>query len=256
MIRCQFSVSTLAAVLAWLTSTGVLGGAGLPAARAAPQDDPALAAAGANEVTNFAGKLKSVRGDVMTITRDDGVDVLVQFPDSPTDFVFVAKALPAYLQRGMWVRFKTTLAANGMPESPVAKLELFAPVNANLLKGHQRSNFNPGVHSADRAKPRGNAPLTGPVIVVGQLMMLNAQGGLAVQAGNVPVQTIASPEVAIEVRFNNLALAQEGDSVNVAGFYQPPDDTKVKADRITIKTDRVYGEKPEPKSRRQKRDPK
>ena len=28
----------------------------------------------------------------------------------------------------------------------------------------------------------------------------------------------------------------------MAGFYQPPDDTKVKADRVTITTDRVYGE--------------
>ena len=45
-----------------------------------------------------------------------------------------------------------------------------------------------------------------------------------------------------ELRFNNLTLAQEGDPVSVAGFYQPPDDTKVKADRVTITTDRVYGE--------------
>jgi hypothetical protein len=56
------------------------------------------------------------------------------------------------------------------------------------------------------------------------------------------VRAQLSPDARFEIRYNNLSLAQEGDPISVSGFYQPPDDTKVKAERVTITTDRVYGE--------------
>ncbi|KLU06646.1 putative transmembrane protein [Rhodopirellula islandica] len=211
------------------------------------------AAGGANEVTSFRGKLVSYRGMILTIEREDGTEVMVQTPDSVSQLTFIAKALPAYLRPGMLVRFQANLGPTGAPLEPVSKLELFAPVNVKLLKGREREKFQPGVHPSNPPQ-RGNAgPPTGPVTVVGNLMALNPQGGVALRAGNVPVQTMTSPDLELQLRVNNLSLAQPGDAVDVRGFYQPPDDTKVKAESIQITTDRVYGETPPPTERRSRR---
>ena len=204
----------------------------------------------ASEITSFNGKLVASRGMILTIEREDGTEVMVQTPDSISQLTFTAKALPAYLRPGMPVRFKANLGPNGAPLEPVSKLELFAPVNVKLLKGRERENYQPGVHPS-KPPQRGNAgPPTGPVTVVGNLMALTPQG-VALRAGNIPVQTMTSPD--LQIRVNNLSLAQPGDAVQVRGFYQPPDETKVKAESIQITTDRVYGETPPPNERRSRR---
>jgi hypothetical protein len=211
---------------------------------------PALDAA--SEITSFNGKLVASRGMILTIEREDGTEVMVQTPDSISQLTFTAKALPAYLRPGMPVRFKANLGPNGAPLEPVSKLELFAPVNVKLLKGRERENYQPGVHPS-KPPQRGNAgPPTGPVTVVGNLMALTPQG-VALRAGNIPVQTMTSPDLELQIRVNNLSLAQPGDAVQVRGFYQPPDETKVKAESIQITTDRVYGETPPPNERRSRR---
>ena len=73
-------------------------------------------------------------------------------------------------------------------------------------------------------------------------MGLDASGVMSVQAGKRPVRVQLTPDTKLELRVNNLSLAKEGDTVTVAGFYQPADETKVKADRVIITTDRVFGE--------------
>lgn len=204
----------------------------------------------ANEVTKFTGTLKNARGNIIVVTRDDGAECMVQFPDEITSLTFVAEALPAYLRRGMPIRFATVLGQTGMPVSPVTKIEIFSPLSEQAVAASLKTKYMPGVKSSDRHKKRRRgAPLTGQVDVVGSLRMLTPQGGLALQAGETPFQTMVSPDAKIEIRYNNLSLAQPGDKVSVAGFYEPPDDTKVKASQITITTDRVYGEAPPKKGR-------
>jgi len=84
-------------------------------------------------------------------------------------------------------------------------------------------------------------------------MGVNAAGVMVVQAGKTSLQVQLAKDVTFELRYNNLSLAKEGDPVAVAGFYQPPDDTKVKAERITITPDRVYGEPTEQPPKRRTR---
>ena len=57
-----------------------------------------------------------------------------------------------------------------------------------------------------------------------------------------PLQIPLAPQATFEICYNNLSLAQEGDPVSVSGFYQPPDETGFEHERITITTERVYGE--------------
>ena len=219
-------------------------------------DEPAGFGAGAstaaaNEVSNFKGTLKGVQRGVLQITRDDGTEVMVQLPASATGFTFVAEAKPQFLQRGMLVRFSGSFAPNGVAAAPIDKVEIFQPINLQGVPGHARDRFTPGVHPADRRakKPVGVAKYT----IVGSLMGINGNGAVMVQAGKIPVVAPLAKQATFQIRFNNLNLAQEGDAVSVAGFYEPPDDTKIRGDVITVSTDRVYGEAGEKNNRRSRR---
>ncbi len=224
-----------------------------PEASAAPPTfGGGAATAGANEVTNFKGTLKGFQRGVLSITREDGVEVMVQPPDNVEGFTFVAAAKPAFLQRGNLVRFSGAFGPTGMAAAPIAKVEVFQPVQAQRLQGHAREKFIPGIYPADRHaanKPAAMAKYN----VVGNLMGINAAGIMMVQAGKQPLQVQLAQDAIFELRYNNLSLAKEGDAVTIAGFYQPPDDTKVKADRVTITTDRVYGEATEQTPKRRAR---
>jgi len=197
--------------------------------------------AAANEVTQFKGTLKGLQSGVLSITREDGTEVMVQQPDDIASFTFVATAKPAFLQRGNLVRFSGVFGPTGMAAAPIEKVEVFQPVQANRLQGHAREKFIPGIYPADRHAPKKPVAMA-KYNVVGNLMGVNAGGIMMVQAGKQPVQVPLAKDATFELRYNNLNLAKEGDAVSVSGFYQPPDDTKVKADRVTITTDRVYGE--------------
>ena len=206
--------------------------------------------ANANEVTEFSGKLKGMNRGVLLITRDDGTEIMVQAPDSPAGLTFVATAKPPFLKPGMLVRFTGMFGPTGIAAAPIQKVELFQPVAAAALPHHIRESFTPGVHGDRNAKGKPQQQAIAKYTVVGALRGLTANGILGVQAGKVPLQVQLASDATFEIRFNNLALAQEGDPVSVAGFYQPPDDTKVKADRVTINPERVYGEPQEKPTKR------
>lgn len=209
-----------------------------------------------NMVTQFRGKLKGFQRGVVLVQKEDGTDVMVQMPENISSFQFVALAKPAFLQRGQLVRLSGTFnPVNGMAVTPINKVELFQPVNGKLTGG-TREQYVPGVYPEKRGEnPQAFAE---PIHcrVVGGVMGLNANGLLAVQAGGRPLQIPLAQDATFEIRYNNLSLAQEGDEVSVSGFYQPPDETRIRAERITITTDRVYGEfSEEPPKRNSRRRP-
>lgn len=236
-------------MLSWEIQSARLG-------HAAPPEFGAPGAAGpANEITSFKGSLKNMRRGLMIVEKEDGSEAMVMPPDNIASFKFVAQATPAFLRPNMLVRFTGNFGPGGVPLQPIEKITLFQPVDMRSIQGHAREQFTPGVHSADRRAPR-NQPMVGKLTVVGNLMGLAPNGVLAVRAGKYPLRVPVSGEAEFEICYNNPTLAQPGDTVSVSGFYQPPNENQVKADRITITTDRVYGEyQPEDdrKSRRKKR---
>ena len=195
----------------------------------------------ANEIAEFKGKLKGMRRGVVLVEKEDGTQAMVALPDAITSFQFVAKATPAFLQRGMLVRFSGTFGPTGLPVAPISKVTLFQPVDLRSVQGRAKEQFTPGVHS-DANRGNRQPMMTGKLTIVGRLIGLAPGGIMAVQAGKVPVRVPVDQNTQLEVRYNNLTLAQEGDPVSVTGFYQPPNVNQIKADRITVTTDRVYGE--------------
>lgn len=203
-----------------------------------------------NLVTEFDGKLKSLEGGILSITRDDGTEILVKPPEDRSKFQFLADAKLEFLRPGMWVRFRGTFNRAGVAQSPIAEVELIQPMQGKVPQ-NQRHRFVPGVHvddsSAQQANPSAE-PSGGPAIancdVVGSLTGIDQAGVMSVQAGRIPVLIPLVPTARFKIRFHDLSLAQPGDPVKVSGFYNPPDDTKVVADSITVQTDRVYGDPP------------
>ena len=227
------------------------------------------AGAALNQVTEFEGTLKDSRGNMVMVGREGEADVLVQVPDDVADLTFVAEATPEFLRPGMSVRFESEFGADGVPTGPVDRLEVFHPVPATRLNRVLRERFVPGVYpqgeptagqpaaAADGAsaalpggrptgRPRQAAPdpatVTARYRVVGSLVGRDEDGMMLIRAGNRPLRVSLADAADIEIRFNNLTLAQPEDAVTVAGFFQPPDPTRVKAAKIVVHSDHVFGE--------------
>lgn len=199
--------------------------------------------AASNTVIEFKGTLKSfdARRGVIVVSREDGTEAMVYPPENLASFQFVATAKPAFLQRGMLVRFSGLFGPGGVPQAPIDQVVLFQPVSG---KGLRREQFVPGVYPqrGQRSEQGQAVSAVAKYDVVGNVVGISPQGVMMVRAGRVPLQIPLAAEATFELCFNNLALAQVGDPVAVAGFYQPPDDSQVRADRVTITPDRVYGE--------------
>ena len=205
---------------------------------APPGFSPAGQAAPSNEITNFKGKLKELRRGIVIVEKDDGAEAMVMPPESIASFQFVAKANANFLKRGMLVRFNGNFGPAGNALAPITKVTLFQPVDVRKLHGRAKQQFTPGVYS-DPAHGKPNQPMMGKLTVVGAFVGVSGNV-MVVQAGKVPVRVPVNTETQLEIRYNNLNLAQPGDPVSVSGFYEPPNENQVRADRITITTDREY----------------
>lgn len=220
--------------------------------QAAPGAQKQFGATPANEITNFTGKLKGFQRGVIMVTKEDGTEAMVLPPERISSFNFIAEAEPSFLRPGMLVRFAVQLGPTGVPIQPVQMVTLFNKVNPKQLLGHEREQFTPGVYG-DRHVPPNQQGVAGKKTIVGTLMGVGGNGVMLVQAGKYRMQAPVNEETKWEVRFNDLSLAKADDKVTVAGFFNPPNVNQIRADRITITTDRVFkAEKPEPKRPRKR----
>lgn len=201
----------------------------------------------------IAGKLKGTQGPLMVITREDGTEVTVMLHQDPTRLRLVADAKRTFLHPQMLIRADVTIGPNGAPTAPVELIEVFQPVPMASLPGYMKEQFTPGIRprGKDAPNPRqGFVP--GDYSVIGMIIAMDA-AGLYVNTGTGRMPIPLSPEAKIGLVFNNFNLAQPGDPVTVTGFHLPPDETKVIANQVTIRPERVFGEAEENGRRRQPR---
>ena len=119
---------------------------------------------------------------------------------------------------------------------PIEELTVFMPVSEKLAK-KQAADFVPGIYPGDK---KSNLPDgVSNYKVVGKLMGWDATGQIAVQAGRRPLRVQLGEEAKMNLRLNQLSLAQPGDAVTITGSYRLPDDTKVIAKMVSVTTDRV-----------------
>ncbi len=192
-------------------------------------------------VTEFKGKVKAARGNLLVVTKEDDTEVTVLLNQNPGKFLFSATANPAGLRPGWLVRITGSFSPQGVATAPVNQFELFLPFAIQALAGHERAQYTPGI-----------APVEGEpnqYRVVGQIMGMNQQA-VMIQTPRGPLNVPFAPDAKWLVRCHELSLVQPGDPVSVTGFYQPPDESKVMGDRVTIAVERVIGEATEPVGRR------
>jgi hypothetical protein len=201
-------------------------------------DPPGFVFKGANQNMNIEleGKLAGFKQGMLLVTREDGVEVTVKPPEDALGFEFQAPVEASFLQRGMMVRFNGNFNKAGVPTDPIDGLTVFLPVSEKLAK-KKSDEFVPGVYPGEKKTnlPDGVSNYK----VVGKLMGWDATGLVAVQAGRRPLRVQLAEKATMELRLNQLNLAQQGDAVLITGTYRLPDDSKVVAKTISVTTDRV-----------------
>jgi hypothetical protein len=209
-------------------------------------------------VINVTGKYKSIRGNILVVTREDGTDVSVMLDPDPTRLVFSATAKPEWIRTGMLVRLESMFGPTGQPPAPVETIELLQPFQASREKPPRGDYYMPGIYSLDN--PNGQRPPVfqpGNYRVIGPIIGMNA-AGIMVQAGQMQVMIPVAADAKWQIRFHNLSLALPDDPVQVSGFHKPPDETQVKAGDVRVTVERLIGEVAEnPRAkRRTRREPK
>lgn len=204
---------------------------------------PPIGSDGFDTVTKFEGELKGVQRGVVIVRQADGTEVMVQPSEDVSAFQFVATANQSLLQPGARVRFSGTFDQAGRSTSPVTEVELFQVVSGKV-PANTRQDYIPGVYRVVGAVGEGGKTSSRrgmELKVVGGVIALDNAGWLVVQAGKQRVRARLAPHCQFRVRYNNLSLAKPGDRVAVAGFFRPPDKSKVKAERVTVSTEQIIG---------------
>lgn len=201
-------------------------------------DPPGFVFKGANQNMNIEveGKLAGFKQGMLLVTREDGVEVTVKPPEDALGFDFQAPIEGSFLQRGMMVRFNGNFNKAGIATDPIDALTAFLPLTEKLAK-KKSDEFVPGIYPGEK---KSNLPDgVSNYKVVGKLMGWDATGLVAVQAGRRPLRVQLAEKATMNLRLNQLNLAQQGDTVTITGTYRLPDDTKVVAKTIAVTTDRV-----------------
>jgi hypothetical protein len=216
---------------------------------------PAFAQDSFDTVIEVRGKLKDFRRNILTVTRDDGVDVAVMLHEDPTKLVFAAEAKPQWLKPGMLVRIESMFGPGGQPVAPIDSVELIQPIQAARTVQVQQDMYAPGIYPLDRKPNNGQAQgfEPGKYRIIGSIVGTGA-AGIMVNANQTQVPIPISPDAKWLIRFNNLALAEPGDLVHVTGFHKPPNETEVKAGSVRVVVERIYGDAVEnPKAKKKTR---
>ena len=195
-------------------------------------------------VIEVSGKLKAVRGNMLTITRDDETEVAVRLHADPTQLVFSANAKPQWIRVGMLVRVEAAFGPNGQPVQPIDTVEIFQVFPGAGLPAHSRERYTPGVVALDKEPADGQQRAgfqAGRYRIVGPITAMGPEG-IMVNAGSTRVPLPIAAEAKWLIRNHDLDLAEPGDVVKVTGFHQPPDETKIMANTVRVDVERVYGD--------------
>jgi hypothetical protein len=198
-------------------------------------------------VVKVSGKIHAVGPRGLQIVADNGTPWIVQPPDKLEAITFTGSASVDWLQRGMFVRFASTLNKEFIAQEPVSELSVITirpgvepgifpegeAVAANNAQGNSREK--------GRAARRNAQDVVVPCLVIGQLYSLK-DGELTVATVR---RTMAKAKLAddltINVQMNDFRAARQGDKVEFSGFVYPEQPGRAKARSITITAAKPLG---------------
>jgi hypothetical protein len=134
---------------------------------------------------------------------------------------------PNFLRPGLLIRFTTEVDNKGKVTAPLNELEIVSPQNAMV--------FAKARATAAAAKAKGEEGETPPEAtgMVGRITAIK-NNDLTIEIGSGSIRATLGPNPAIKVNANDYSLAQQGDKVDVKGWYIQPPDAMAQDVKITL----------------------
>lgn len=194
-----------------------------------------------------SGKVHAVGPRGLQIVADNGTAWVVQPPDKVEAINFTGTASVDWLQRGMFVRFSTTLNKELEAQEPIRELTVitirpgvepgvFQEGEAVAGDGNEGGTEEKGRDSRRKAQNK-----VVPCLVIGRLYA--AKNGVITVAtvGRNIVKASLAVDVAISVQMNDFRVARQGDKVDFSGLIFPEQPGRAKARSITITAAKPLG---------------
>jgi hypothetical protein len=192
------------------------------------------------EGVRLVGTLKGLRPGLMQIEAEDGEVWLVKLEARPDEVTFTGTALPDWLRRGMWVRFRANLDQRAQADGPVRELTVFTPRDGLPLGVMPDTNLAEGLFSGPKTEPQKPVDprdKVTPCVVAGRIAGLK-DNKLQVAAGNAQVTVAVPDDVRILVEVSDLRLAQPGDKVEIVGWKYAMIPGRAVAAQVTVSTEK------------------
>lgn len=220
---------------------------------------------GQNELVNIEGELVGIRGQLMQVKGNDAKVYLVLLPKDARQLKYRGTAAAGWLRPGIFVRFSGTFDDRGIGQEPILEMEAFT-LEARRAPAEQQADTTPGIYPTEgggalfggaeggKRKPTAVASYR----VVGQVAGLGRKGELGVMIGpRQMVQVQLTEETKIKLDVQGIQFAMPGDKVVVDGYFNPPVETNITANSVSIEASDILGKvaaKPVRKTAKQRRE--
>jgi hypothetical protein len=211
------------------------------------------------EVVKIKVAVEAIGGGKMKAKGDDGKPYMIGIPTDGDGIRFEGTALPAFLQNGQWVRFEGSFDQKGQAANPITSIEVFTLYKPKHTSAKDMQNMTPGAYPTGNnnaglftdasAKGQGKPQAKGPTSyrIVGQIRGVS-KSGISVWTPQTMVSAEVIPDAKVMVTSQgptSLKLVRPGDSVAVEGFYLPPNDSLISAERLRFSSAKPLGTPPE-----------
>ncbi len=158
-----------------------------------------------------------------------GANWLVKF-DKNCKIEVTGSADPSFLRPGLLVRFTADIDKKGKTTAPLNELEIVSPQNAMVFA---RARATAAAKGPSEAGEEGETPeATG---MVGRITAVK-NGELTIETGGGSIRATLGPNPAVKVNANDYTLAQQGDKVDVKGWFIQAPDAVAQDVKITLST--------------------
>ncbi len=194
-----------------------------------------------------SGKVHAVGPRGLQIVADNGTPWVVQPPDNVEAINFAGTASSDWLQRGMFVRFSTTLNKELEAQQPIRDLTVITVrpgVEPGVFQEGEAvagGGNEGGTEEKGRASRRKAQDKIAPCLVIGRLYALKDGVISVATVGRHLVQASLAEDAAISVQMNDFRVARQGDKVDFTGMVYPEQPGRRKARSITITAAKPLG---------------
>ena len=183
--------------------------------------------------------LKGLRPGFLFVAAENGQNWVVSVPKRPEQILYHASASPAWLQRGMVVRFQATLDKRLSAQKEIDDLTVITTrpgVELGITgesEPDERANLLVSEKEATQKKRPTKGPATFYCLVVGRLLG-NKGKTMMVAAGRKIVHADLAPTAKVAVELNDLRLAQPGDKVEFSARYYEGAKGQAQGQQVTV----------------------